>query len=117
MSNTANIRREFFADLQPRDKRSIGGGFLFRTDSGAGEFDELFAENATIHIERMDERAFWIGINLPNGEQVMVNTGIASRTWFFNVEEDAVGDTAQHFAVQRRSCYRRHQPGSRRGRQ
>lgn len=53
-----------------------------------GEFDEAFIREASVHIERMAETAFWIGIDLPDGTSLMINTGVDHGQWFFNVEED-----------------------------
>lgn len=53
------------------------------------EFDELIVEKANVHIERLDTKAFWIGIYPDKGAGWMVNTGVDSDgNWFFNVEED-----------------------------
>lgn len=64
-----------------------------------GEFDELFIRGADIHIERMNETGFWIGIDLPDGEQIMINTGVHQGVWYFNVEEDKAG--GRFLSVQR----------------
>lgn len=61
-----------------------------------GEFDEVFLRNAAVHIERMNETGFWIGIDLPDGRRVSVNTGIESGNWFFNVEEDKLNGGKFH---------------------
>ena len=61
-----------------------------------GEFDEMFVRNASVHIERMSETSFWIGIypsrasGLPG---LMLNTGVCNGEWFFNIEEDCVMDS------------------------
>jgi hypothetical protein len=61
----------------------------------AGELDEYFISNPRlVHIERMDKRAFWIGVDTARG-MVLINTGIDSRgMWYFNVEEDREGGQA-----------------------
>ncbi len=71
----------------------------FRLDS-QGEFDEVFLASASVHIERMNDTGFWIGIDLPDGNRVSVNTGVDRGTWFFNVDEDGLID-GQNFSVQR----------------
>ena len=53
-----------------------------------GELDEVFICNASVHIERMDTTAFWIGIEADGLPPLMLNTGVHRGTWFFNVEED-----------------------------
>lgn len=61
----------------------------YGTSLGLGEFDELWSSEASVHIERMDKRAFWMGIYLPDKRSVMVNTGVThSGIWFFNVDEN-----------------------------
>lgn len=55
------------------------------------ELDEVFVKNATVHIERMSDTSFWIGINSPGLPGLMVNTGVHRGTWFFNVYEDVTG--------------------------
>lgn len=71
----------------------------FKMDS-KGEFDEVFLENASVHIERMDETGFWIGIDLPDGRCIHVNTGVERGTWFFNVSEAHLLD-GKFLSVQR----------------
>lgn len=57
-----------------------------------GELDEIFASGG-IHIERMSDSSFWIGIypdrkkGLPD---LMINTGVHGGVWYFNVEEDVI---------------------------
>jgi hypothetical protein len=60
-----------------------------------GELDEVIAYNATVHIERMDNVAWWIGITLPDGTGVHVNLGAVnqrakpfSNYWTERDEED-----------------------------
>ncbi len=64
-----------------------------------GEFDEVFVKNASVHIERMDETAYWIGIDAPGMASLMVNTGTVDGVWYFNVEEDSLD--GRDFSVQR----------------
>ncbi len=52
------------------------------------EFDEVFVQNATVHVERMDEKCYWIGINAPGLPMLMINTGVEQGKWFFTIEED-----------------------------
>lgn len=54
-----------------------------------GEFDEVFVKKASVQIERMDEKAFWIGIDAPGMPTLMINTGVYMGRWYFRVEEDA----------------------------
>lgn len=44
-----------------------------------GEIDEVIARNATVHFERMDNVAWWIGITLPDGSEVHVNVGAVNQ--------------------------------------
>src|SRR5687767_12674357 len=79
-----------------RESHSQKGGFLFRVDE-SGEFDELFAKGVrSVHVERMEGRSFWIGIDLPNGEQVNVRTGVERGKWYFRV----LGDVADFLIEQ-----------------
>jgi hypothetical protein len=57
-----------------------------------GEFDELWLDKADIHIERMDDAAFWIGFYPEVGPELMLNTGVYRGEWYFNIYEDVVGD-------------------------
>jgi hypothetical protein len=64
-----------------------------------GEFDEVFVSDASlVHIERMDERAFWIGINVGK-RMLMINTGVSDGEWYFRIEEDKIG--GKEFVVKR----------------
>lgn len=74
--------------------------FEFRLDQ-SGEFDEFVAKNAAIHVERMNETGFWIGIDLPGGARVKINTGVESGKWFFNIEED--GNPERSFGIERKA--------------
>jgi hypothetical protein len=56
----------------------------------SGEFDEVFIKNAFVHIERMSDTAFWIGIEAKGLPMLMLNTGVHRGVWFFNIEEDAI---------------------------
>lgn len=69
---------------------------------GLGEFDEVFIRNAFVHIERMNETGFWIGIDPPKDSglpRIMVNTGVYKGEWYFNLQEDSTG--GKHFSVRR----------------
>lgn len=58
-----------------------------------GEFDEVWVKNAFVHIERMDDKAFWIGIDPPKASglpRIMLNTGVVNGQWYFNLEEDSL---------------------------
>lgn len=72
--------------------------FEYRCDK-SGEFDELFADGAYVHVERMADRAFWIGVE--RGDQkVMINTGVnAEGDWYFNVEEDSLLPDSKSFSI------------------
>lgn len=70
----------------------------FKLDS-EGEFDEVFISNASVHIERMNDTGFWIGIEGKGLPLLMVNTGVHRGKWFFNLEEDAID--GRSFQVQR----------------
>lgn len=59
-----------------------------------GEFDEVWLRNAFVHIERMDDAAYWIGIDAEDGRRIMVNTGVWRGEWYFNVYEDATNGRA-----------------------
>ncbi len=72
--------------------------FSFSPD---GEFDELFLRDCSVHIERMNETGFWIGIDFAGG-RVTVNTGVYRGEWFFNVEEDTVGGQSAQVTRPRR---------------
>jgi len=74
-----------------------------------GEFDEMFLHNASVHIERMNTRAFWIGIETADGRNIHVNTGVHNGKWFFNVEDTAVGGKFE--SVERPACHRKHARG------
>ena len=64
------------------------------------EFDELVVEKANVHIERMDKKAFWIGIYPKNGKGWMVNTGVDEHgEWYFNVDEDSERDENRSYSV------------------
>ena len=70
---------------------------------GEGELDELFVYGAFVHIERMDDSSFWIGIYPPKSSglpDIMLNTGVHKGTWYFNVRENC-GDDPQDFGVSR----------------
>lgn len=75
----------------------------YRSSLGMGEFDELFCANAFVHIERMDKRAFWMGITGPDGKDIMVNTGVTNDgIWFFNVDENWKGGERYEIQVPRK---------------
>ena len=44
-------------------------------DDGTVELDEVFADNATVHLEKMDTASWWLGIDV-NGEHLAVNLGV-----------------------------------------
>lgn len=71
---------------------------LFSLDH-CGEFDELWAANSFVHVERMDVTAFWIGIDSPGLPRIMINTGVQRGTWYFSVQEDKID--GQSLQVQR----------------
>lgn len=56
-----------------------------------GEFDEMWIKNAFVHIERMNDTGFWIGIEAPGMPHISVNTGVHSGEWFFSVSEEKSG--------------------------
>lgn len=62
--------------------------------SADGQLDEFFAENAFIHIERMGDASWWIGIDLPDGQHWMINFGTVNRRAkvVFTIEKDSVED-------------------------
>src|ERR1700689_5198421 len=67
------------------------------------EFDEVWIANCDVHIERMNETGFWIGIDPPNRSGlpgIMLNTGLYKGEWFFNIYEDCLGEP-QSFEVRR----------------
>lgn len=66
-----------------------------------GELDEVFIANASVHIERMDTTAFWIGIDAPGMAPLMLNTGVHRGIWYFNIQEDSLDDKAQFLSIQR----------------
>ena len=50
----------------------------FHLDRIEGEFDELWVGSANVHIGRMNETGFWIGIDPPESSglpRIMLNTG------------------------------------------
>ena len=63
------------------------------------EFDEVFIKNAHVHIERMHETCYWIGISTKDFPDLMINTGVEKGMWFFNIEEDSL--KGKSFQVQR----------------
>lgn len=77
-----------------------------------GEFDELFVGSAEVHIERMNTRAFWIGIDVKDGPTIHINTGIANGKWFFRVEDVDTESGGISEVVERPACHRSHKgPG------
>ena len=66
--------------------------FSFATDcrDGRREFDETFLKDATVHIERMDECCFFIGIDAKGLPPLKLFTGIQEGQWFFNINEDRI---------------------------
>lgn len=65
------------------------------------ELDEMFIQDAMVHIERMNETGFWIGIDSPGMPRLHINTGCHEDTWFFNIEEDRIG--GRFLTVERRA--------------
>lgn len=65
-----------------------------------GELDEVFIANAFVHIERMGDTAFWIGIEGENKPMLHLNTGVHRGQWYFNIEVDS-NDEPHWLAVQR----------------
>ena len=68
-----------------------------------GEFDEVFLSKASVHVERMNETGYWIGIDAPGFPSLMVNTGVYRGVWFFNIEEDEIGGRSLQVQRPRRS--------------
>jgi len=65
------------------------------------DIDELVCHNATVHIEQMDDRCWWIGIDLPNDGYWAGNFHADSRgrmrftqqeTWGFDWDDDRSHD-------------------------
>lgn len=65
------------------------------------ELDEVFIKDAHVHIERMDDTSFWIGIHATGMAPIMLNTGVCRGVWYFNVEEDSLDHKAQMLRIQR----------------
>ena len=55
-----------------------------------GTLDEFVFDNANIHFERMDEAAWWMGIDLPDGTRYLVNCGALNpkAKGYVNIEPD-----------------------------
>lgn len=52
-----------------------------------GELDEFFIDSASVHVERMDDACFWMGLG--RGKSlVSVRTGVEDGKWFFRVEDE-----------------------------
>jgi hypothetical protein len=68
-----------------------------------GELDEVFVSNADVHLERMSDGSFWIGIRAKGKPDISINTGMFRREWFFNLEVDAVGGQRLYIRRPRRS--------------
>jgi hypothetical protein len=67
------------------------------------EFDEVYVERATVHIERMDDACYWIGIDSKSLPSLRIFTGMQRGVWFFNIQEDS--DEGRTFTVRRpRRC-------------
>lgn len=78
--------------MAERRKGSKKHVFSFPLDiDGRREFDETFIRNASVHIERMDECCFYIGIEAKGLPGLRLFTGIQGGNWFFNIEEDSRG--------------------------
>lgn len=65
-----------------------------------GELDEVWIENAFVHIERMDDTAFWIGIEGKGKPMLHLNTGVHRGQWYFNIEVDSL-EKPEFLSVQR----------------
>lgn len=90
------------------------GKTLHRFGFGNGEFDEVFVDNAFVHVERMNTRAWWIGITPPKKSglpRLMINTGIHDGEWYFNIEEDSLHPDAKFCRIARPACHRKHVAG------
>lgn len=71
-----------------------------------GEFDEVWIRDAFVHIERMNDTGFWIGIDPPKSSglpRIMLNTGVHKGVWFFNLQEDSIGGKSLTVQRPRRS--------------
>jgi len=88
---------QMFSVKRPR-KATAKRAHRFRLDHRQ-EFDEVYLAEASVHIERMDETAFWMGIEAEGLPRLMVNTGVERGQWYFNVEEDE--KDGKRFTVQR----------------
>ena len=76
------------------------------------EFDEVFVREASVHIERMADRCFWIGIDPPSSSRLpslRIFTGVERGKWFFRISEDSL-DAAQEMVVQRPAKYEKAKP-------
>lgn len=64
-----------------------------------GEFDEVWVSNAFVHVERMGEKEYWLGIERKGMPRISIFTGVYRGKWYFNIFEDGVD--GQSFQVQR----------------
>jgi hypothetical protein len=71
------------------------------------EFDEVFVTNASVHIERMSDRCYWMCIDPPEKSglpSLRIFTGVGAGKWFFRISEDAL-EGAQKFVTDRPAKY------------
>ena len=64
-----------------------------------GELDEVFVSGASVHVERLNEMCFWIGIDHPTLPSLNIRTGVEDRKWFFRLEEDS--KATREFVIER----------------
>ena len=64
------------------------------TGNAAGDIDEIVVHGATVHIEQMDARCWWIGIDLPSGAHWAGNFHADSRGRMTFTEQES--DLAWH---------------------
>lgn len=66
------------SDAQRKPKEIRRKTHLIRLDN-VGELDELFASNVSVHLERMSGNAWWMGIDLPNGNRIHLRFGCVTK--------------------------------------
>lgn len=81
MSGRKKVRTD---DIAPGHSRRFRHRILWnrRPDGPAdgGDIDEVVIRNAAaVHVEQMDDRCWWIGIDLPDGSRWMGNFSCDSR--------------------------------------
>jgi len=66
-----------------------GENYTVRLDQN-GQLDELLCDGANIHLERMGDTSWWMGIALPNGRYISVNFGAVNKRakFYLNIQED-----------------------------